>query len=213
MQNQPPTPRTLLLWALVLEGGLGLVAVALGWWLGPKPLKSIGWSFSAGALGAAASLPMLLAMAVCLRIPLRPFVKLVWVMEELVVPMFRRCRVRDLLVIAALAGLGEEMLFRGLIQETAAGCVAGPMGIWVGLLVASLLFGAVHPITPTYALLAGLMGLYLGWLWIATGNLLVPVTAHAVYDFVALVYLVKVRDRKPRRPDPHQELETPQWLP
>ena len=213
MENQPPRPQTLLLLAVVFEGGLGLLAVALGWWLGPKPLESIGWSFSAAAWGAAASLPMLLAMSICVRVPLGPFVKLVWVMEELIVPMFRRCRVRHLLLISALAGLGEEMLFRGLIQETTAGWVGGPLGIWAGLLVASLLFGAVHPITPTYAVLAGLMGLYLGWLWIATGNLLVPITAHAVYDFVALVYLVKVRDLKTRRPDPHQRLETPDWLP
>ena len=36
-----------------------------------------------------------------------------------------------------------------------------------------------------------LMGLLLGGLWIATGNLLVPIVAHAVYDFLALVWLVK----------------------
>ena len=42
-------------------------------------------------------------------------------------------------------------------------------------------------------MLAGLIGLYLGWLWLAVGNLLVPIVVHALYDFVALMYLVKVR--------------------
>ena len=80
-----------------------------------------------------------------------------------------------------------------LIQEAAAGWVGGSWGVWVGLAVASVLFGLAHAITVSYVLLAALMGLYLGWLWIATGNLLVPIMAHAGYDFLALVYLVKIR--------------------
>ena len=67
--------------------------------------------------------------------------------------------------------------------------------MWVGLIAGGVLFGLAHCITPTYALLAGLIGLYLGWLWIATGNLLVPITTHAVYVFLALVYLIRIRGR------------------
>jgi membrane protease YdiL (CAAX protease family) len=55
------------------------------------------------------------------------------------------------------------------------------------------LFGLLHFITPSYALFAGLTGLYLGGLWILTRNLLVPITAHGAYDFLALVYLTRVR--------------------
>ena len=54
-------------------------------------------------------------------------------------------------------------------------------------------FGLLHFITPLYALLAGLMGLYLGWLYEATGNLIVPMIVHGLYDFAALVYLVRIR--------------------
>ena len=51
-------------------------------------------------------------------------------------------------------------------------------------------------------MIAGLIGLYLGWLWMATGNLLVPIVTHTVYDFVVLVYLVKIRT--PREDAPGQ---------
>jgi membrane protease YdiL (CAAX protease family) len=44
--------------------------------------------------------------------------------------------------------------------------------------------------------LAGGIGLYLGAVWLATGNLLVPITSHALYDFLAFVYLVQVRKSK-----------------
>ena len=86
------------------------------------------------------------------------------------------------------------MLFRGVIQAAVAREIGGPHGIWVGLLIAAMLFGLLHSITPTYAFLAGLIGLYLGGLWVACDNLLVPITVHALYDFVVLVYLVKMRE-------------------
>jgi membrane protease YdiL (CAAX protease family) len=57
--------------------------------------------------------------------------------------------------------------------------------------IASALFGLGHFITPMYALLAGLLGLYLGGLAMIYDNLLLVMVVHALYDFVALVYLVR----------------------
>jgi membrane protease YdiL (CAAX protease family) len=94
----------------------------------------------------------------------------------------------DLAVISALAGLGEEMLFRGVVQTLIERASGSP---WLAVAAASVLFGLAHPITRTYAVLAALIGVYLGWLFLANGNLLVPIVAHAAYDFVALVYLLR----------------------
>ena len=188
-----PNPRSLVLVAVVFEGGLGVVAVGLGWLLGCGPLDRIEWTVAELGLGAVAALPMLGLLGVCVRVPWRPFRDLMRVVDEQLAPMFRHCRVLELAVISLLAGVGEEMLFRGVIQEAVAGRVDASLGPWVGLAVASVLFGLAHLITPTYAVLAGLMGVYFGWLWIDTGNLLVPITAHAVYDFLAIWYLAKIR--------------------
>jgi membrane protease YdiL (CAAX protease family) len=57
--------------------------------------------------------------------------------------------------------------------------------------MASLLFGLVHFISRTYAALCFLIGIYLGMIWIITGNLMVPAFVHGLYDFVALAYLVR----------------------
>ena len=203
MEQQLPTPRNLVFLAVVFEGGLGLLALALGWWLGFPPMEAFRWTLCDASWGALASLPMLVLLLVSARYPMWPFSDVLRVVDELLVPLFRDCRVVDLALISALAGLGEEMLFRGVIQEVVAGWVGGPAGPWVGLAVAAVLFGLAHAITPSYVLLAALMGLYLGWLWIATGNLLVPVMAHAIYDFIALVYLIKVRHRD--RPGPDEQ--------
>ncbi len=115
----------------------------------------------------------------------------------------------DLFGISVLAGLGEEMLFRGLIQDV----FSSSLPLWMAVALASLLFGMMHAVTPTYAVLAGLMGAYLGWLYLATGNLLGPIVAHAVYDFVALVYLMygpgsgEIAEQKEAEPATHKELQ------
>ena len=59
------------------------------------------------------------------------------------------------------------------------------------LVIASLLFGLMHPITRTYAVICMLVGLYLGGIWMFTNNLFVPIFIHALYDFLALVYLLR----------------------
>ena len=101
-------------------------------------------------------------------------------------------------VISFLAGLGEEMLFRGLLQDGLAHWLGNSFGLgeaaglWLAVGLASTLFGLLHWISPFYALVAGLIGAYLGWWRVQSGNLLGPIVAHALYDFVALVYLTKL---------------------
>jgi membrane protease YdiL (CAAX protease family) len=63
------------------------------------------------------------------------------------------------------------------------------------LLAGSLLFSLAHPLTLGYMTFAGLFGVYPGLLYLATGNLLAPATAHFAYDFLALVYLTRRRGR------------------
>ena len=87
-----------------------------------------------------------------------------------------------------IAGISEEAFFRGAIQ----GSLADRVGVVLALVLASVLFGAFHLLTWTYAIIAAFIGAYLGLLWIWTGNLLTPMITHAVYDFAALVYFLRV---------------------
>ncbi len=178
--------------AAAFEGSLVALAIALGWLLRTSPLETFHYDPYDVLLAIGATAPPLALFWFCIKFPLGPLKEIVRIMDEMLVPLFRDCRPAQLAVIAALAGLGEEMLFRGVVQEW----IAGPCGPWIGLLTAAVLFGLLHAITPAYALLAGLIGLYLGWLWMATDNLLVPVIVHGLYDFLVLAYLVKIRPEK-----------------
>jgi len=99
----------------------------------------------------------------------------------------------ELAVVSTLAGAGEEMLFRGVIQPVAV-CLTTPL---MGLLVASLLFGLAHCLTWLYFSFATLIGFYLGALALLCGEIVTPAVAHGLYDFVVLVHVLKLGRRLP----------------
>ncbi len=114
--------------------------------------------------------------------------------DEFLVPLFAGVNWPQLALVSLLAGVGEELFFRGVIQPV----LIGWIGIAGGLLAASVVFGLLHAITPTYALLATAVGAYLGWLALASGNLLGPMIAHGAYDFFALAYLTRAGRASPQ---------------
>jgi membrane protease YdiL (CAAX protease family) len=178
------------LMAAAFEGGLLVVAVGLGIALRVRPLASFQFDWSDMALAAVSTLPLLALFWACLKCSWGPLRTIRQILDEIIVPLFKGCTLVQLAILALMAGLGEETLFRGVVQSAAAEWIGGANGRWIALAAAAVLFGAMHYITPTYAVLAGIIGLYLGWLWLETGNLLVPILVHALYDFLALVVLV-----------------------
>eukprot|EP00977_Amphora_coffeiformis_P024546 scaffold16171_cov161-Amphora_coffeaeformis.AAC.1 len=89
-------------------------------------------------------------------------------------------------VLGLAAGFGEEMLFRGILQYELATRLSCAAPLAVG--ASSILFGALHAVTPMYAALATLASVYFGFLYVVTGNLAIPILCHALYDVGALLY-------------------------
>jgi uncharacterized protein len=168
---------------------LVLLALALGWWLEVAPFGTLAWTWRGLAWGIAATAPLLLGLAWCLRTTLAPVVRLVQVAEQRIAPLFAGSGPVALALVAMFAGLGEETLFRGVIQPA----LATHLPVWAAVAATAALFGLAHWITPTYALLAGIVGAYLGGLLLVSGNLLAPIVAHALYDLVALTLLVRLK--------------------
>lgn len=103
-------------------------------------------------------------------------------------PLLIELNQAERLYISILAGFAEELLFRGFLQP------------WWGIVAASIVFGALHAATFGYFLLAACMGFFLGGLFQYTGNLLVPMAVHALYDFFALNLLARIYLREGERP-------------
>jgi membrane protease YdiL (CAAX protease family) len=183
------SPReTVVLLAIVVEGGLLVLASVLGWAFSQPPLEGVTWDVQGALWGAAAALPLFAGFLAAQRAPLGPLRRLRRFAEEVVRPLLAPCSVIDLLGISVLAGLGEELLFRGVMQ----GVLARWLNVWPALAVTSVLFGLMHAVTLSYAVLATLAGLYLGAVWqFADKNLLAAIVAHALYDFLALLWLLR----------------------
>jgi membrane protease YdiL (CAAX protease family) len=193
--------------AVLVEGGLIGVAWVLGWLADQPPLAFFRWDGVDALIGVAATLPPLLLFAACRRWPIGPLAPLDRFLERVVRPLLAPCTLLDLLGISVLAGLGEEMLFRGVLQPV---LERWSGSVWVGLVGAALLFGVMHAATFTYAVLAAAMGAYLGWLLQRTNNLLTPVLVHALYDFVVLLYLMYGLGAAPQPPTAEAGDETSQ---
>ena len=147
------------------------------------------WDWAGFGLGVIGTGPLLLGFWWLLKAETKASCRIRDFIENVLRPALEEWSVGQLLAISVLAAVCEEVLFRGVVQRG----VEQWLGPVPGLILASALFGVCHWITPTYALVAGLMGGYLGLLWWWSGNLLTPVVTHAAYDFAALVWLLRVR--------------------
>src|SRR5262245_29786947 len=135
--DRPDNPRAIVWLAIAVEGGLIGVAWLAGWLLRTPPLGSFFWSGVDALWGLAATGPMLVLFFACLRWPIGPLRPIQRFCDEVVRPLLAPCSLLDLAGIAVLAGLGEEMLFRGVFQSAFIGYTTNT---WLGLLLASVLF-------------------------------------------------------------------------
>ncbi len=101
--------------------------------------------------------------------------------------MFMNFTWPQIIVISILAGLGEEMLMRGLIQVYLQTLVSPVFAVFI----ASLIFGLMHFMSLAYVMLTFVGGLILGLAFYLSNSLLLVVIAHAVYDVCAFAMIVK----------------------
>ncbi len=166
----------------MFEAGLLGAAFAGGWLVGVNPTEGLQIRFEDFLLGLAASIPMLLMLAICMLSRSAGMEQIRKFLREAIGGYLAQSSLFDLCLLAVLAGVCEEVFFRGFLY--------GWVGGWnpvLGVMLCNLLFAAAHAVTPMYALLTGFLGLYLTALVAvdATPNLLIPIVAHAVYDLVA----------------------------
>jgi len=189
--------------AITVEGGLIAAAWLLGWLLDVSALGRLSFEWEGAAWGLLAAVPMVAGFFAAVRYPVGPLRSIKRFTDETIRPLMMTCSLIDLLGISVLAGVGEELLFRGVLQEAFGGWV----GPWAGIALAAVLFGLLHAVTPSYAVLAAVMGAYLGLVFHFSDNLLAAIVAHAAYDFVALVWVTRGpgTDEQATEPDEKRE--------
>lgn len=180
-------PRSFLKMACLFEGGLAVVAVLIGAMVSIWPFEHLRWSGTAISYGLLGTIPLLLVFSLGYHLPHEGLQRIRRLLLDMMGPLLAACSTGELFILALLAGIGEEALFRGVAQPWAEQHWGGTGG----LLVSNLLFGLAHFVTPLYAVLAALTGVWLGLMLDAGGerNLLTPIIVHAFYDFLAFLML------------------------
>ncbi|MCG8653663.1 MAG: CPBP family intramembrane metalloprotease [Pirellulales bacterium] len=194
------SPEDVFWTAVLFESGLGLLAVILGWALGPDPRDLIPrlewaqlWPIASGLMyGCLAAIPILVFIEIIQRLPWEPVRQLERLGDDTLLKTLRQLRPSELVLISLCAGIGEELLFRGwmlcyFIGDTTLGDPS-MLELSIAVVGSSIAFGLMHPITKLYIFLAAIIGVYLSVLMLMTGNLLIPIVAHALYDAVQLIW-------------------------
>lgn len=172
-----PLTRTQVLVAMGVTAVILLVVTKLWVQLGSAYILPVQISVSAIAiglgLGGLITLTSSIVYSLWVDYRLSADLYLQLVLKPLVLP--------DLLWLGLLPGLSEELLFRGLMLP-AFGLDA------FGLAISSLCFGILHLSSPrqwSYVVWATVVGMVLGISVLMTGNLLVPIVAHIVTNWLS----------------------------
>ena len=188
MQNTPINDKNFFKVACYFEGSLILVAIVLGWVTDINPFENIVFSEMAILYGIMGTAPLFIFFLALYQVQTDAFQQIKRTLLETLAPNMHRYHWTDLFILGAIAGITEEILFRGVVMPW----MEATWGMNGGLIASSILFGLVHAVTPLYALLATLVGIYLGLSMDYGGerNLLTPIIIHGFYDFLAFLVIV-----------------------
>jgi len=174
LPSEPMNPRFVAL-AAVFYAALLLAALIVGS-LGGRNAFALGDSAVFGLLVGAISACGTVALGVLLYRLLPTLRRL---SNELAPHLVDDAKRRDLVLVSIFSGVGEEAFFRGALQPE------------IGLVASSLLFGVLH-VGPdrrylVWTLWAIAAGFLFGLLYLWTGGILAPVTAHVMHNAATLL--------------------------
>lgn len=182
--NYPPSSpesetltRTQVLLAMIVTAVLLLIVAKLWQYLGRVPLLSVEFTPMALLWGSGLMVGIIGASTLIHRL---------WPAYRRSADLYLDLVIRplawpDLLWLGLLPGLSEELLFRGVMLPA--------LGLgWGAIALSSLLFGVLHLSGLNqwpYMIWATFVGIILGAGAMITGNLLVPIIAHILTNFVS----------------------------
>ena len=203
-EESPPTParagiflperfgaREIMVIAVASEGFLLIIALLIAW-LGRVELAGYLRAEPASLIPAVAITALLLGINLVLTLL---SLNLGWlaVLRELLlrlwVPLTQRLSLGQIVLVAVLAGVCEEVFFRGVVQIM----LERATGVWPAVALTGLLFGLLH--SPhlgrplgTLFLYYAFFGMVLSSIYVWSGyDLGMMILIHGGYDLVALV--------------------------
>ena len=194
-----------VLWVgILVEGGLLVIGLLLGWvglYDHCQPIESTEGTTWLVAIrwGTIALLPMLCYLILFHFWTPGFYRPMQQTIDTKLRPMFANASYLEMAVLSLFAGFGEELFFRWCLQGGITSLSEPWLGssgaIALGISVASIVFGLCHWVNSTYAVTTLLIGAYLGGVMVWSGTWLAPAICHALFDFIALIYIARSRPK------------------
>lgn len=156
------------------------------------------WNKESVLYGILAAIPMILLFAGSVIIPFRNFKRMRMIEHVFIVRYMRHTTFLQLVLVSIIISLGESIFFRGLLQSGLGEWLGGrPIDIRIAILVSGFCYGLMQAVTKTFFIYTAIIGIYLGFAFEYSGNLLVPMIASALYGYILSWYFLK-QDQKRR---------------
>lgn len=185
--------------AAMFELSIGLLAVLLASFWGVHPHETMPKITEYSRIGAGLGGGFAIGLGMVLLVHGLEIFRFRWIedaseiAEKHLQVLLRGCSFWHVIALSLSAGVGEELLFRGWLQGTLVREleVFGTGGIAFAILLASLMFGIVHPLSRGYVAVATVLGVILGVTAYWTQNIFTAIIGHAVYDAILMILFVR----------------------
>ncbi|MEN8928032.1 MAG: type II CAAX endopeptidase family protein [Flavobacteriales bacterium] len=102
-----------------------------------------------------------------------------------------------ILLMAVLPALGEELFFRGVLQKI---FIKWSKKNWIGIVITAIIFSAIHMQFLTF-LPRFFMGIMLGYLFIWSRNLWIPILAHFLHNLISILVAAQQENSSTENPE------------
>ncbi|MDR2345158.1 MAG: CPBP family intramembrane metalloprotease [Planctomycetaceae bacterium] len=197
-------------YAILFEGGLGIIALFFSILCGLNLWYGVNFGITEIFSIFIFTVPLLVCYFISVILPFESIRGIKRLIYKFFQEYMSQLTILQLAVIAIVAGLGEELFFRGLLQyglcttidTWTKDTIRFGTEYWINyrlaliIIFVSILFGAAHAMTKMYFFLAFIISIYLGIIMIQTGNIIIPIAVHAIYDFFVFIVISKDLKRK-----------------
>lgn len=192
-KSKPRHPSQLTLLGLITLQAAAFTALGAGiWYLSDRPLRAfVEFDVSQAWSGLLLGLFLIvIAAGVFFGFP-RLSEKLVRLQSDTYSFLQKPFSLPAIVWISICAGVWEEAFFRGGVQTFLTDLIGDHLAIFL----TSAVFAAMHMAKPVISAILLAMGLLFGYVYWASGSLLLVMIGHAVYDVFAIAYLQREMHR------------------
>lgn len=181
----------LIILTICIQGGLLLAGIFLGWYWDIPLWARTHFLPNDILFGVLLGLVLTFFSIGLLKLPLKILDRLRRDADQ-AMELLGKLSIPLIFFVSIAAGVSEEVFFRGVIQIY----LSDAIGLYSGIFLASVIFGLLHFVSVSYVAFVIFFGCLFGLIYVWTGNLLIVIIAHLVYDFAILVWGIHIKKDK-----------------